>query len=139
MMVLLRVKIVLMTKFPRRFKEVKEIKKPKDFGPNIYTFLLENEPKTYSEAMMSSEALFWKEAINDEMDSLISNKTWFLTDLPQGCKTIGCKWVFRKKLRTDGSIEKFKARLVAKCFKQEEGVDFFDTYAPVSKITAIRI
>ena len=71
------------------------------------------------------------------MDSLISNKNWFLTNLRQGCKIIGYKWIFRKKLKIDGSIEKFKARLIAKGFKQEEGVDFFDTYTLVSKIIRI--
>ena len=53
------------------------------------------------------------------MESLISNKTWKLVDLPPGCKTIDYKWVLRKKLKPDGSIDKFKARLVAKGFKQK--------------------
>ena len=59
------------------------------------------------------------------MDSIISNNTWKLVDLPLGCKTIGCKWVLRRKLKPDGSIEKFKARLVVKGFKQKEDIDFF--------------
>ena len=55
------------------------------------------------------------------------------------CKTIGCKWVFRKKLKSDGSIDKFKARLVAKGFKQKANLDFFDTFSPVTRITSIRL
>ena len=51
------------------------------------------------------------------MESLISNRTWKLVDLPPGYKTIGYKWVLRKKLKPDGSIDKFKTRLVAKGFK----------------------
>ena len=82
---------------------------------------------------------FWKEAVNDEMESLISNKTWKLVDLPPGCKTIGCKSVLRKKLKPDGSIDKYKARLVAKGFKQLEGLEFFDTFTPVTRITSIRL
>ncbi|RVW44817.1 Retrovirus-related Pol polyprotein from transposon TNT 1-94 [Vitis vinifera] len=79
------------------------------------------------------------EAINDEMDSIMSNQTWELVDLPPGSKPIGCKWVFRRKYHTDGMIQTFKARLVVKGFKQREGIDYFDTYAPVARTTSIRI
>ena len=82
--------------------------------------------------------LFGKQATNDEMSSLKTNKTWFLTNLRPSCKSIGCKWIFRKKLRIDGSIEKLKAKLVVIGCKQVEGVDLFDTYSPVSKVTTIR-
>ena len=73
------------------------------------------------------------------MESLISNRTWKLVDLPPSCKTIYCKWVLRKKLKLDGSIEKFKARLVIKSFKQKVDLDFFDTFSPVTRITSIRL
>ena len=73
------------------------------------------------------------------MESLISNRTWKLVDLSTGCKTIGCKWVLRKKLKLDGSIDKFKARLVAKDFKQKADLDFFDTFSLVTRITSIKL
>ena len=73
------------------------------------------------------------------MKSLISNRTWKLVDLPPGCKTISCKWVLRKKLKPDGSIDKFKARLIAKGFKQKADLDFFDTFSLVTRITSIRL
>ena len=63
----------------------------KDFGPNYYVFNIEENPQNLKEALTSPDAIFWKEAINDEMESLISNRTWKLVDLPLGCKTIGCK------------------------------------------------
>ena len=67
--------------------------------------------------------------MNDEMDSLISNKTWKLVDLPSGCKKkIGCKWVLRKKLKSEGTIDKFKARLVAKGFKQKTMLIFLTLF-----------
>ena len=73
------------------------------------------------------------------MDSILSNNTWVLVDLPTGSKLISCKWVLRRKYNTNGSIQTFKARLVEKSFKQREGVDYFDTYAPVARITSIRV
>ena len=102
-------------------------------------FNVENDPLTLKEVLSSHDSIFWKEVVNDEMESLISNKTWKLVDLPPGCKTIGCKWVLRKKLKPDGSIDKYKARLVAKGFKQLEGLEFFDTFSPVTRITSIRL
>ena len=54
-------------------------------------------------------------------------------------KTIGCKWIFKRKLKQDGSIEKYKARLVTKGFKQMNDVDYFDTFSPMIRITSIRV
>ena len=60
-------------------------------------------------------------------------------DLPPSCKTIGCKWVLRKKLNPDGPIDKYKARLVAKGFKQQVDIDCFDTFSPVTRVTSNRL
>jgi hypothetical protein len=60
---------------------------------------VEEDPNTYSEVMVSRDAAFWRVAVNDEMDSMLSNNTWVLVvDLPLGSNTIGCKWVFRRKI-----------------------------------------
>lgn len=60
-------------------------------------------------------------------------------DLPPGCKSLGYKWIFMKKMKTDGSIDQYKARLVVEGYKQTEGVDYFNTYSPVTRITSIRM
>ncbi|GJZ12523.1 zinc finger, CCHC-type containing protein [Tanacetum coccineum] len=75
-------------------------------------FNVKDDPKTFDEAMKSQNVSFWKETINDEMYSIMGNNTWVLADLPPGCKHLGCKWIFKRKLKVDGAVEKFKARLV---------------------------
>ncbi|GKC28990.1 zinc finger, CCHC-type containing protein [Tanacetum coccineum] len=62
-----------------------------------------------------------------------------LSDLPLGCKPLGCKRIFKRKLKVDGSIEKFKARLVIQGFRQKSRIEYFDTYAPVARISTIRM
>ena len=73
------------------------------------------------------------------MDSIMVNGTWEITERPYGCKPLGCKWVFKKKLRPDGTIEKYKAMLVAKGYAQKEEEEFFDTYSHVPRLTTIRV
>ncbi|GJS08521.1 retrovirus-related pol polyprotein from transposon TNT 1-94 [Tanacetum coccineum] len=120
---------------PRRSKRAKVTK---DFGPDYMTYIVNEEPQTYKAAMESSEAPYWKEAIQSEIDLIVHNNTWKLVDLPSGHKPIGHKWIFKKKLRPDGIIENYKVCLVAKGYRQKEGQDFFDTYSPVTRITSIR-
>nr|GEV64424.1 zinc finger, CCHC-type [Tanacetum cinerariifolium] len=102
-----------------------------------YCYSIEMDPETYNEAMQ--DVAFWKEAINDEIGSIMENNIWVLSDLPPGCKPLGCKWIFKRKMKLDGKIDKFKARLVIQCFRQKEGIDYFDTYTLVSRITTNRL
>jgi hypothetical protein len=111
----------------------------KSFGDDFTIYLVDDTPKTIVEAFASPDADDWKEAVRSEIDSILSNETWELVDRPYGCKPVGCKWVFKKKLRLDGTIDKYKTRLVAKGYTQKEGEDFFDTYSPVARLTTIRI
>ncbi|GJV82537.1 retrovirus-related pol polyprotein from transposon TNT 1-94 [Tanacetum coccineum] len=99
-------------------------RRQRTFGPDFNMYLVEGDRK---------------EVVNDEMDSIIGNNTWILVDLTLGSKAIKSKWIFKRKLRVDGNIEKFKAWLVAKGFTQREGLDYIDTYAPVVRTTTIRI
>ncbi|GJS07094.1 retrovirus-related pol polyprotein from transposon TNT 1-94 [Tanacetum coccineum] len=100
--------------------------------------MVENEPTSYREAVTSLEGKQWREAIKSEIESILQNRTWELVDLPPGCKALGYKWIFKKKMKADGTVDKYKARLVIQGFRQREGLDYFDTYSPVTRITSIR-
>ena len=94
------------------------------------------EPKHYNQAKTNPH---WLAAMAKELEALETNKTWQLTLLPPGKKAIGSKWVFKTKLNPDGSIERYKARLVAVGYQQIEGQDFNQTFAPVEKLATVRI
>ena len=111
----------------------------KSFGDDYIMYLMDDTPRTIEGVYSSSDADLWKEAVRSEMDSIMSNKTWEVVERPYRCKPIGCKWVFKKKFRPDGTIERYKARLVVKSYTQIEGEDFFDTYSPVARLTTIRV
>lgn len=93
-------------------------------------------PSSVQDALLDPK---WKKAMNEEMQALQKNGTWELVPLPEGKKTVGCRWVFTVKLKADGSIDRYKARLVAKGYTQKYGVDYQETSAPVAKINTIRI
>jgi hypothetical protein len=111
----------------------------KSFGDDFMVYLVDDTPRTIEEAYSSLDADYWKEAIKSELDSIMSNGTWEVVSIPYGCKPLGCKWVFKKKLRSDGTIEKYKARLVDKGYNQKEGEYIFHTYSPVARLTTIRV
>eukprot|EP01018_Ginkgo_biloba_P002260 Gb_17709 [translate_table: standard] len=72
-----------------------------------------------------------------EYDTLMRNNTWDLVVLPSGKKPIGCKWVYKVKCKVDGTLDKYKARLIAKGFSQVEGIDYDETFAPTTKMSTI--
>ena len=74
---------------------------------------------TFKETLNSSKSIMWKEAIQSEIDSILQNHTWELVDLPLGCKPLSFKWVFKRKMKVDGSIDKYKVRLVTKGYRQK--------------------
>ncbi|KAL0420525.1 UNVERIFIED_CONTAM: hypothetical protein Slati_3075400 [Sesamum latifolium] len=103
------------------------------------TSQLDNDPKTYGEAISDIDSDKWLEAMKSKMDSMGSNQVWTLIDPPKGARSVGCKWVYKRKLRADGEVTAFKARLVAKGYTQRPRVDFEETYSPVAMAKSIRI
>jgi hypothetical protein len=93
-------------------------------------------PRNLQEALSDPK---WRTAMHEEMEALHKNKTWDLVKLPNGKKVVGCKWVFTIKHKADGYVERYKARLVAKGFTQTSGIDYEETFAPVSKMNSIRV
>ncbi|GJX66452.1 retrovirus-related pol polyprotein from transposon TNT 1-94 [Tanacetum coccineum] len=99
----------------------------------------EGEPSTLQEALNNPDALFWKEAMQEEIEALHKNKTWELVPLPGGRKLIGNKWVYKIKINGDDQVERYRARLVVKGYAQKEGIDFNEIFSPVVRMTTIRV
>ena len=96
-------------------------------------------PKTWKQVLTHPYKLYWIEAMKKEIDSLVTKKVWVITDKPQdGRKLIGCRWVFALKKKANGEIERYKARLVAQGYSQEEGIDYDDIYSPVIRQATLR-
>ncbi|XP_020419978.1 uncharacterized protein LOC109949244 [Prunus persica] len=93
-------------------------------------------PNNVTEALKDPK---WKEAMNEEMQALQKNVRWELVPLPNGKKTVGYRWIYTVKLKADGSVEIYKARLVAKEYTQRYEIDYKETFAPIAKINTIRV
>jgi len=109
-----------------------------------------HKPKVYHDAVTSLPliptslkeviaSLVWLQAMREEYDALLSNKTWTLTPLPLGAPLVGCKWIFKTKLNADGSLQRCKTRLVVKGFHQIAGIDYAKTFSPVVCHSTIRL
>jgi hypothetical protein len=100
---------------------------------------IETDPSSFKEAMKSRQSYELFDAMKDEMKFMSTNDVWDLVEIPKGAKIVGCKWVYKTKHDSKGSIERFKARLVAKDFTQREGIDYTETFSPVSSKDSFRI
>ena len=93
----------------------------------------------YEEAMMSPDSAKWLEAMKSEMGSMYENKVWTLIDLPIDRRAIEIKWIFKRKTDADSSVTIYKARIVAKGFRQVQGVDYDESFSLVSMLKSVQI
>jgi hypothetical protein len=94
------------------------------------------EPASFNEAKTEQG---WRNAMDEEMQSIVENGTWELKELPPGHRAIGLKWVYKLKKDAQGAVVKRKARLVAKGYVQRQGVDFEDVFALVARMDSVRL
>ena len=105
-------------------------KNPKPFSNYVALMcdLVDQEPTNYEEAIQKKE---WEEAMTEEYQSIMKNDVWDIVPKPEGKSVVSSKWIYKIKHATDASIEKYKARFVARGFSQKEGIDYEETFAPV--------
>jgi hypothetical protein len=116
---------------------MRQVKKPKPFSSYMALMcdLLEKEPTCFEEAIQKKE---WADAMTEEYQSIIKNDVWEIVHRPKSKDVISSKWLFKIKHVADGSIEKYKARFVARGFSQKKGIDSEETFAPIARYTSIR-
>lgn len=110
------------------------------FSPKYQHFLAAivagHEPRSFKEAMKSD---VWQKSMQEEIRALQDNGTWILTTLPPGKKALGSQWVYKIKYLSTGEIERYKSRLVVFGNHQKAGIDYNETFAPVAKMTTVRV
>jgi len=112
---------------------------PSAFCSNFALSITDDDPRTVKEVVDSEDGKLWKEAMVDEMAYFHKNEAWDLVEFLGGRKSIGSKWVFKKKTNAEGKVEEYNAQLVAKVYSQVSRIDFGDIFSPITKVTSIRL
>ena len=100
---------------------------------------IDNDPVSFDQAMSGENSDKWLMAMKEELKSMDDNNVWEMTELPKYSKRVGCKWVFKTKRDSKGNVERYKARLVAKGYTQKDGIDYKESFSPVSRNDSLRI
>jgi hypothetical protein len=109
---------------------------PRELAAEELHAISSDEPASFDEAERSPR---WRKAMMEEMESIEDNKTWALADLPPGRNAVGLKWVFKVKRDEHGAVSKHKARLVVKGYRQRQGIDYDEVFAPVVRLDSVRL
>ena len=115
----------------------REKKRPRKFSSYsaLLSQIIDSEPCSFDEA---NKLQVWRDAMMEEYQSIMKNDVWEIVPRPQGKFVVTSKWLYKVKHAADGSIEKYKARFVARGFSQKEGINYEETFAPVARYTSIR-
>ena len=119
-------------------RSTRERQPPNYYGTWINATQAIEQYTTFEEAIISPNKEKWLVAMDKEMASLKANDVYELVELPKNRQTVGSKWVYKRKFKSDGSVERFKSRLVAKGFSQKAGQDYDETFSPVVRFESIR-
>ncbi|XP_019257783.1 PREDICTED: uncharacterized protein LOC109236000 [Nicotiana attenuata] len=101
----------------------------------LQAFSAEVEPTNFQQASTNSR---WVTAMQQEIQAFENSHTWEIVDLPAGKQAIGSKWVYKIEEKANGEVDRYKSRLVAKCYYQKEGLHYHDTFSPVAKMVTVR-
>jgi hypothetical protein len=115
----------------------RESRKPDKYSGLIskLSTVIDSEPSTFADA---SKHQVWKDAMSEEYNSILKNDVWTVVPRPRNKSVVTSKWLYKIKHAADGSVEKYKARFVARGFSQKEGIDYDEIFAPVARYSSIR-
>lgn len=115
----------------------RESKRPHKFSSYVALMseIINSEPSCVKEALNHQ---VWKDAMSKEYQSIVKNDVWDIVPRPKEKSVVSSKWLFKIKHVADGSIEKHKARFVARGFSRKEGIDYEETFAPVARYTSVK-
>ncbi|GAA0173738.1 transmembrane signal receptor [Lithospermum erythrorhizon] len=124
---------------PKKYRsiyELYEVTERLEDNTSLFCLFSNIEPMNFYEAEKQKE---WVEAMNEEIYAIEKSKTWELATVPKGRKAIGVKWVFQIKKNAKADVERYKARLIAKGYKQKQGIDYEEVFAPVARLETVRL
>jgi len=123
---------------PRRMRNLEELYDATQVieDTTLFCFFADNDPLSFNEVVTEEKQI---DAMDEEIHAIEKNDTWKLTNLLENKKAIGVKWVYKTKKNAKGEVQRYKARLMAKGYKQREGIDYGEVFTPVARLETIKL